>query len=159
MSTINIWLAVRDDAQAIISTRLNWDEEVQGTYSGPVTDRQAKLFGYMHDRENTQRLFRVDSDTRDWTIWNVYFDFPKDVLLKVKAELDQLMIDYPNHIKIVGAWKWDGIQIADYPPHTRLIEFMPDDITYDQNGTELTRTRPLVPRDVNLGMGQTERQF
>jgi hypothetical protein len=156
--TINAWLALRDDAQALIKTRLDWDES-QGTYSGPITDRQAKLFGYMHDRDSTQRLFRVDRVSgRDWTIWSVYFDLPGNILQKVKAELDQLIIDYPNHIKIVGAWKWDGTQIPDYPPHPRLIEFMPDVITYE-NGVEISRTRPTVVSDVNLGLGQTRRDF
>ena len=158
--TVNVWLALRDDAQALIKTRLEWDEEKDGEYSGPVTDRQVKLFRLMHDLENTQRLFRVDNDgTNDWTLWNIYFDFPKDVLLKVKDELDQLIIDYPNHIKIIGAWRWDGTQVADYPIHSRILELMPDVVTYDSDGNELSRTRPTVASDVNMGLGQAPRIF
>lgn len=166
---VNVWLALRADAQALILTRLNWDEDVDGVYSGPVTDRQAKLFRLMGDRSNVQRLFRVDTDTQDWTIWNLYFDFKADILTKIQDELDQLAIDYPNHIRIVGAWHNDGRQAgtqftrdADgnitgvtgtptYPIHARILELMPD---VDDIGT-----RPTVPSDINLLMGQTERRF
>lgn len=166
---VNVWLALRADAQALILTRLNWDEDVDGIYSGPVTDRQAKLFRLMADRANVQRLFRVDTDTQNWTIWNLYFDFKNNVLQRIQDELDQLAIDYPNHIRIVGAWHNDGRQVgtqftrdADgnitgvtgtptYPLHARILELMPD---VDDVGT-----RPTVPSDMNLLMGQTERRF
>ena len=229
MSIINVWIAIRDDAQALIHERLTWDEESQGEYSGPVTDRQAKLFGYMADRDTTQRLFRTDSLARVWTLWSVYFDLPGNILQKVKAELDQLALDYPNHIKLIGAWHWDGRQVGTqyvygpvtreiddpafnqpdipnpdyqpypdepdfdpretipdptwvapdpwpqieettieiigttgeptYPIHARLLEFMPDTVTYDANGDETSRTRPTIPSDINLGLGQTPRLF
>ena len=168
---VNVWLAVRDDAQALIVTRLRWDESVDGAYSGPVTDRQAKLFGLMADRATVHRLrlFRVDTDTKDWTLWNLYFNESANILQKIQDELDQLAIDYPNHLRIVGAWHNDGRQVgtqfnrdADgnitgvtgtptYPLHARILELMPD---VDDIGT-----RPTVPSDVNLLMGQTERRF
>ncbi len=109
---VNVWLALRADAQALILTRLNWDEDVDGVYSGPVTDRQAKLFRLMADRATVQRLFRVDADTQDWTPWNVYFNESRNVLQKVQNELTQLAIDYPNHIRIVGAWHFDSRQVG-----------------------------------------------
>ena len=157
--TINVWLALRDDAQALIRARLSWDEETQGEYSGPITDRQHKLFKLMHDLETTQKLFRVDAGARDWTIWNLYFDLPNNILLKVQNEIDALIVAFPNHIKIIGAWKWNGTQIPAYPLHARILEFMPDIVTYDENGNETSRVRPTVPSDVNLGLGQTPRQF
>jgi len=218
---INIWIALRADAQALIKTRLNWDE---GEYTGPVTDRQAKLFRLMSDRGVVQKLFRVDSLTQDWTLWSVYFNFTgKMILKKVKDELDQLALDYPNHIKIVGAWHWDGRQVGTdfviedvtrdvdindpnvtpdmiddprndewntfpqiidpafvwpqitvqqtsseitgtsgtptYPTHSRIKQFIPDDVTFDSNGNETSRTRPTVPRDINLLAGQSPRRF
>ena len=159
--TINVLLGLRDDAQALIVERLKWDEEVQGTYSGPVTERQHKLFGYMQDQANRQGLFRIDEiATWRWGMWSIDFDLPGNIMQKVKAEVDQLIVDYPNHIKILGAWRWsDGANIAAYPPHIRLIEFMPDIVTYDANGNETARSKPLTVSDVNLGFGQAPRQF
>jgi len=149
---VNVWLALRDDAQSAINTRLDWDEETQGEYNGPVTDRQAKVFQLMADRANIQRLFKTDTiGGREWTLWNVYFNESSDILLKVKTELDQLTVNYPTQFVIAGAWLWDGTQVAGYPPHTRLIEFMPD---IDDIGA-----RPLTVSDVNLGLGQSPRQF
>ena len=174
--TINVFLALRDDAQALIKERLNWDESTE--YSGPVTNRQNKLFKLMQDRANRQKLFRIDEiSTRSWTLWSLYFDFDKDIMQKIQAELDDLTTNFPNHVKIVGAWHWDGRQAGTqfvrdaegnitgtsgsptYPLHARLIQFMPDDVTYDENGNETSRTRPTVPSDVNLAMGQSPRRF
>lgn len=167
---VNLWLAIRDDAQAQLLTRLTWDEESQGDYSGPVSNRHFKLFRAMADRANVQRLFRVDTDgVNDWTLWSVYFDFKVSVLLKIQDELDDLIVDYPDHVRIGGAWHFDGRQVgtqftydADgditgvtglptYPLHARLIELMPD---VDDIGT-----RPTESSDVNLLLGQKERRF
>lgn len=159
--TINVWLAVRDDAQTLIVERLRWDSETQDAYAGPVTDRQAKLFSYMQDRANRQGLYRTDNNAgKVWTLWSVDFDLPGNLLQQVKDELDQLVIDYPNHIVIGGAWRWsDGRQVVGYPPHPRLIEFMPDSVAYDQVGNETGRARPSTLSDINLGLGQAPRQF
>lgn len=155
--TINVWLALRDDAQALIVERLRWDRDAQGEYTGPVTDRQAKLFGYMADQENTQRLFRQGTaGGRVWTVWNIYFNLSGNVLQKVKAELDQLALDYPNHVIIAGAWRWDGSQVNDYPPHPQLLQFMPDVWNGDEPPTYSPATQLA---DVNLLLGQTPRDF
>ena len=168
---INVWLALRDDAQALIKTRLAWDEETQGVYTGPVTNRQHKLFALMADQDNVQKMFRIDTDGgRDWTLWSISFSEPRNILIKVKDELDQLIVDFPNHIKIIGAWYWDGREVGTsfeaapdpfdppvligtptYPIHARILELMPD---VDDVGT-----RPTVPSDVNLTMGQSPRTF
>ena len=146
---INVWLALRDDAQALIKTRLLWDEETQGEYTGPITDRQFKLFRLMHDLDSTQRLFRVDRiGNKDWTLWSLYFDFAVNALLKIQAELDDLATNFPNHVKIIGAWNWDGGQVEQggspvYPLHNRISKFMPGGVL----------------SDINLGLGQTPRQF
>ena len=154
--TINAWLALRDDAQSAIVTRLTWDEETQGEYSGPITDRQAKVFALMHDRGVVQKLFRTDRAAgRDWTLWSVYFDLPGSVLEKVRAELDRLAADYPTQFVIVGVWRWDGSRIADYPLHPRILKLMPDET--DENG-DVTGPATQVS-DINLALGQAPRQF
>jgi len=120
---VNVWIGLRDDAQAAILTRLRWDEETQGPYTGPVTDRQHKLFSYMHDRENTQRLFKQATfGGRVWTVWSVYFDLPGNILQLVKAELDQMLVDYPTQFVVMGAWHWEGNQVGtEHVYSTRIV--------------------------------------
>lgn len=162
---INVWLALRDDAQAAIRERLTWDEESQGPYTGPVPDRVARVFEKMGDRATVQRLFKTPTiANRQWTIWSILFDENKNVMQRVKAELDHLEASYPNRIQIVGAWHYDtGRQVgADYddsgnrislplyPVPGLLSNFMPDDPDGSPNA---------ALRDVNLYYGQAPRDF
>jgi hypothetical protein len=106
---VNVWVALRDDAQAAIRERLTWDEESQGPYTGPVSNRTAILFTRMRDIANVQRLFRVATiNARQWTLWNLYFTERGNILQIIQDELDQLAIDYPNQFIIAGAWIWDN---------------------------------------------------
>lgn len=173
---INVFLALRSDAQQSVVTRLTWNEEVQGEYTGPVTDRQAKLFRYMADRETTQALFRnATIGAFKWTLWSVYFPLSlgSNVLQIIQDELDNLAVTYPTQFIIVGAWRWDGRQVGTrwnsdrtdvtgtptYPIHPRLIDLMPDEVTYDAEGNEVSRVRPTGLSDVNLLLGQSPRRF
>ena len=163
---VNVWVALRDDAQGAIVTRLQCDRDEACVYSGPVTNRQAKVFAKMSDRGNVQKLFRVDRQgARDWTVWSLYFDEPVTVLQKIQVELDNLATNYPTQFRIAGAWHWDGRQVGTqwnvdrtdvigtptYPVPARLIEAMPD---LDSIGT-----RPTQLTDINLLMGQVPRRF
>ena len=156
---INLWLVIRDDAQVSIKERLDWDEEIQDIYTGPITERQYKLFKLMTDTNVVQRLFRLDNDgTNDWILWSLYFNYTVDILLKIQSELDTLIAAYPNHVKIIGAWDWSGNQIG-YPIHLRILEFIPDTIIYDTTGSEISRARPTIVKDMNLLFGQSPRNF
>ncbi len=223
----NVWMGVREEAHNAIVTRLRWDEESQGQYSGPVTDREYRVFRYMVDQANVERLFKKSRIVgKNWSLWNLIFT---KKLQQVKIELDQLLADRPNHITIGGAWQWDGrqfgtefvygdvtrqindpvfnqtmvpnpaydpdpdtapeepLEILDpdwvapdpwpqidvtiseivgtsgtpiYPiPVNALLKFMPDIITYDADGNELSRVAATVLTDVNLLQGQQERRF
>ena len=180
---VNLWLALRDDAQALMQTRLDWDEESQGVYSGPITDRQAKLFGHIADRARQLGVFKVDTlNTRDWNLWTVDLNGTGDLLQLVKDELDQMALDYPTQFKIIGAWRWDpgmpfGRQVgtqfvfdADgavigvtgtptYPLDSRALKFMPNIKTWDADGNLLTDDPATVFTDVNLVQGQAARDF
>ena len=46
-----------------------------------------------------------------------------------------------------------------YALDARMIEFMPDDVVYDLDGLEVSRSRPTVLSQVNVLIGQSERQF
>ena len=105
---VNVWVALRDDAQAAIVERLQWDEASQGPYTGPVSDETALLFSRIRGGAQVQRLFRVATiNARQWTLWNLFYDGPTNILQRVQDELDQLAIDYPNQFIIAGAWIWD----------------------------------------------------
>ena len=107
---VNVWVALRDDAQAAIKERLTWDEAVDGPYTGPVSDETALLFSRILGGAEVQRLFRVATiNARQWTLWNLYYSNKKEVLLRVQEELDQLALDYPNQFIIAGAWAWDSL--------------------------------------------------
>jgi hypothetical protein len=114
----------------------------------------------MADQGTVERLFRLDNDgSNDWSLWNLIFDFAIDVLQKIQNEVDALVAEFPNHVKVIGAWNYDtGAQVG-YPLHARLLEFIADIVTYDENGNEISRVRPIVPRDINLLQGQTVRDF
>ena len=45
---INIWLGISAAAQDLVIEALRWDEESQGSYTGPITNRQRKLFEYIY---------------------------------------------------------------------------------------------------------------
>ncbi len=176
---INVWLALRDDAHAAILTRLAWDTETQGEYTGPVTDRQARVFGFIADRARQLAVFKKDVfNSREWTLWTVDFNLPVNVLRKVQDELYQLALDYPNQFKIGGAWHWDSRQVGTqfildpdtgevtgisgtplYPLDMRLLKFMPNIKTWDADGNLLTDDPATFITDVNLVQGQTPRRF
>lgn len=159
----NVWMGVRVEAHDAIVTRLRWDEESQGPYPGPVTDREHKVFRYMSDQDIVQRLFKNSIIAgKEWSLWSLSFT---ENLAQVKIELDQLLLDRPNHISIAGAWQWDGRQFGTqwtdetqtattgtptYPiPTAQLLKFMPD-----VGGSPAT-----VLADVNLLFGQSPRRF
>ena len=99
------------------------------------------------------------------------------MLQKIQTALDNLVATYPNRVRIVGAWYWDGRQVGTqfvrdedgnitgisgtptYPLHSRTIEFMPDIVERDEDGNEVSRVRPTDLSDVNLLQGQQERHF
>jgi len=164
---INVWLAITDTAEDVILTRLRWDEQVQGEYSGPITERQHRLFRLMADQEVVRKLFKTTTaQGKTWKLWSISFNEDNNALLKIKFELDNLVVLYPGELNIVGAWHRDGRQVGTdwtdetqtatigtptYPIPASLIDFMPD---IDEAGT-----RPTSLSDINLVMGQSARIF
>lgn len=170
MRFVNVWLGLREEAQDAIIERLDFDPELE--YTGPVTDREARLFQYMSDRANVQRLFKTTRiGGRPWTLWSLSFT---ENLAQVQTELELLVENRPNHVTIAGAWFWDGRQVGTqfvhdeeglvtgvsgtptYPlPVNALLQFMPD--LRDSEGVV---TGPAVDlTDVNLLLGQSPRRF
>ncbi len=176
---VNVWLALRDDAQALVRERLAWDEETQGEYSGPVLDRAVRIFRMVAHLDAMGHMYRVDTPvSRAWSLWSLYFDKPVSMLLKVKDELDWLVATYTDRVKIGAAWHYsDGRQVGTtieydedgaetgmtgtptYSLDSRLLEFMPNIVIRDTDGNITSSERPTELSDVNLLQGQKERRF
>ena len=99
------WLLFQLSAAAnavVARLRHNFDD---GPYTGPITNREAKLFRYMSNRANVQTLYSESTiQGKKWVLWTLGFNERGSVLQKVKAELDALVAKYPNKVAIVGAW-------------------------------------------------------
>lgn len=104
-------------------------------------------------------LFRQDSPSgpRSYELWSLYYE--ADTQQDVLDVRNELLTEYPGQLRVIGAWWWSGEQVEGFPLHARILEFMPDVVTYDIDGIEISRARPTSPSDVNLGMGQQPRQF
>jgi hypothetical protein len=216
---VNLFLALRDDAQDLIVERLNWDNSTP--YTGPVPDRIAKLFHYMQNRGQVQGQYKTYvAGARSYKNWSITLEGSQ----KLKDEVDFAIATYPAHIIIIGAWHWDGrmigtqfvyddvtrdVEVQDpdapqipnpdyqpdpelpdydpiemiddvtqtiiiqvtsneivgtsgtptYPIHAQILKIMPDVVTYDVNGNEISRVDATEPTDVNLLMGQAPRRF
>lgn len=165
---INIWLAISDAAQDVVIESLRWDEESQGEYTGPLSNRQRRLFQYMQDDTTRRRLFKPTTLAgTTYNLWSIDFADDAETLRLVRDELDALMAQYPNQIGILGAWRKDGRQVgasydeqgnrtseAAYPIPNWLWRFMPDDA--DGNPTASSNADL---RDINLLYGQSPRDF
>jgi len=114
-----VFIALRDDAQTSIVERLQWDEETQGEYTGPVGDREYKIFRYMQNRVERQKLFKTpDIGGNVWHLWAIVFE---SNLPAVQVELDYLAATYPNRIIIAGAFIWNWGDMACRQAGTQLV--------------------------------------
>ena len=51
----------------------------------------------------------------------------------------------------------DGVPV--YPVHPKLLEFMPDDVVYDEKGLEVSRKRPTALKQVHKYLGWADRRW
>jgi hypothetical protein len=148
---INVWLIIRDDAKQLINAALNTREE---EYQGPVPNKARKIFETMACRAQIQRMFKSpDIGGNAYHLYSLYIN--SDDKQKAKDAIDYLITEYPNHIIIGGAWRWDGTQISDYPPHSQLIKMMPD--VFDEGSQTYIPATELT--DINLLFGPSPRDF
>jgi len=160
---INIWLGISDAAQNVVRTALQWDEEAQGPYTGPLTNKQRRLFEYMQDETTRRQLFKKATLAgTTYILWSIDFDDSVTVLQLIRDEIDGLMAEYPNQIAVLGAWHFEeGAQVGTrsggnpvYPIPAFLWRFMPD----DEDGNP-TATSNADLTDINLLYGQAPRAF
>lgn len=159
----NLWIALDDRARATANPSQN--------------SAGSDIFRQLGD-PSVRALFRRDNPAgpRDYELWSVYYeiDTPNE-LLQIRNALNA---EFPGQLRTIGAWWFDGRQVGTeweldedgvrtggitgqplFPLGARVLEFMPDDVTYDEDGVETSRTRPIVLSDINLGFGQKPRQF
>ena len=165
---VNLWLGMRKTASEVVKTRLNWDDSTE--YTGPITDREYKLFKLMADQEVVEGRFKVAIiGGNQWVLWTIGFEKPLNVLQKVQDEIDALLLKYPTQVYVGGAWFWDGRQVGTqfdaegnltgtptYPIPAQLLKFMPDVWNGDDPPTYSTAT---VLADEHLSLGQSPRDF
>lgn len=148
---MNLWLALRDDAEAELAT---WRASPEALTADQTHIKNALLShpDLQHIEASTKRM--PDAAT-SWGMYSIYMSGESTAL----ATLDTWLATYAGKSFVCGAWQWDGTRLEQYPIDPRTTEFMPDDITYDQNGAETSRTAATGPKQVNLMAGQAPRIF
>lgn len=58
---------------------------------------------------------------------------------------------------LLGVWDWQGELLQ--PIHPWLLEMTPDDVTYDEDGNEISRTPAVDYKQVHKWLGQKDRVF
>ena len=108
---------------------------------------------------SVRSVFRQDnpSGPRSWELWSLYYEV--ETAGDLRNIRNDLRAEYPGQIRTIGAWWWDGRRVETFTLHASILEYMPDVVTYDLDGIEVSRARPTAPTDVNLGLGQTRRVF
>jgi hypothetical protein len=73
------------------------------------------------------------------------------------AGAQSMLTDHPE-VTLVGIWDRDT-GAADYYDADLYLEIMPDIVTLDEDGNEISRVRPTEPTQVGLWGEQTDRQL
>jgi len=119
---VELMLVLRDDAQQLIVERLRWNEEQDGEYTGPVQDRTNQLFSYMQDFTQRQKLFKSPTIGGNvYHAWSFMFSAGADIMTRVQEELDFLLLNYPTHVFVMGAFTWDEGDIMCRQTGTQLV--------------------------------------
>ncbi|GAG22187.1 unnamed protein product, partial [marine sediment metagenome] len=134
---VNVWLALSTAARDAVVEAL---DTPAGEYTGPVTETEIKIFRAMLNRADVQKLFKTPTMAgKTWHLFSLNFT----ASAKAQTALDYVAANRPGHFVILGAWRWNGTNIAGYEPHAQLVQFMPADVL----------------ADVDLRQSQQPRQF
>ena len=141
----NIWMGFDDRAQSDANPS---DDD----------DPRSQAYRALGD-PSVRSIFRQDNPPgpRSYELWSLYYEVETDQ--EIRDIRNDLLAEYPGQLRTIGAWWWDGTQVQGFPLHPSILEYIPDVVTFDPDGNEISRTRPTVPTDINLGLGQTRRIF
>ena len=174
---VNLWIALSTVALAeFVEKRDNEN------YSGPMDDQTFKYLSTAADLDTVQNIFNsFDFGGKTYKMFSIYVEGTA----AVQNAVNHLTTNYPDHCIVAGAWWWDGRQVGtewewDYtdpenpvktggttgtPTYTinpNTYRLMPDVVTYDENGDEVSRTPATSNadlRDINILQGQEPRRF
>ena len=74
-----------------------------------------------------------------------------------KNWIQRLKQKYPDTV-VLGAWDTETGDIL-HPIHSRILEIMPDDVVYDTDGNEISRTPATAPKQCHKWLGQADRKW
>lgn len=80
-----------------------------------------------------------------------------DALLPDAAALARLEADFPDMI-VIGEWDYDT-GAKKRAIHASAIDVMPDIVEYDEDGNEISRSRPTALRDHLIWAGMAGRDW
>jgi hypothetical protein len=140
---INLWIAVRDDVG--------------------LDDLKLGRILTHPDMAHIEAVMKHETLAgKVWTLYSVYIE-PSAVS---KTKIKTWLANHAGQVVVGGSWKMDGSQILKtdgtpmFPIDSRLIKFMPDVVTYDQDGVEVSRTAATELEQVNVLVGiQSPRNF
>lgn len=149
----NLWMAFDDRAQPVAN-------------AVDANENSHKVFQALGD-PSVRGIFRQHNPNgpRSYELWSLYYEVNDGIeLLQTRNDLNA---EFPGQLRTIGAWWFDtGAQVLNpagtqpqFPLHATILEYIPDIVTHDSAGNEISRIRPSVPSDVNLGLGQTPREF
>jgi len=171
---INLFVALSEPVYAVLKQykdnvdSLNEDQKAQldSMTSHGDWERVSKLINTYTNPETNVTYYG----------YSIYFNYKAGVS-------EQLIADWVTefgleNVVIAGAWHFDtgllwglshtydedgevsGVEgTALFPTHPLLIAFMPDVVTYDDEGMETSREAATILTDVNLMSGQATRVF
>lgn len=169
----DLWLALSQTGKDTLIPLLD-DAEYDGPHLTAV-----KIFRKVINLAGIERMYKTPTiNSKVWYLYSVVFnDLSGDAKQKAQDAISYLETNYPGNFVVVGAWKWDGLQVGQqweldqdgnrtggvtgtptYPLHPRLIDFMPDVWDYtDPENPALVPATDLA--DVRLVQGQAPRRF
>jgi len=171
MSYYNVWMAFSEAAITEFKARRSEPDE----YDGPMDKTTFDIMSKMADLDVVQRLFK-ETDPIGGKKYKLFSMVIRGNTVPAKAAIDYITAEWPTHIIMIGAWHRDGRQAGTqwnedhtdvtgtpvYPVHAQAWRVMPDVVTYDDEGVELSRTPATSNadlRDINLLAGQEPRIF
>jgi len=128
---INVWFAITvADAQDIKQNFADFPAEVKEALRNMKADAHWKRF-----QAGGKTYLVVDTNAeKNW--------------------IQRLQQKYPDTV-VLGAWDFYTGDIL-YPIHSRILEIMEDDVVYDENGNEISRTPATVPKQCHKWLGQKD---
>jgi len=181
----NVWLGLSQQGLDAFKERRQ-DERDDVVYTGNMDDTTYAILSKMADLDVVQRMFPTyTAQGKTYHLFSLYLVGSQ----KVGDALDHLEAEWPGHFVVAGVWWTDGRQVGTqfvyedivdeydnvigqevvgitgtplYPVHSKTYKFMPDIVTYDEAGDEVSRIVAQSNadlRDINLWSGQTPRLF